>query len=376
MKRDITLILSWRLIDSQCGTGVTLNNYIKNYGKKNSYKLIGDSHNQNLDTNIIAIKDHSSQLKKGRRFARFLLYPLKVLRVLAEVRKIGIKKIRKVSVIYPNYEYLFIGYLISFIYKKPLDIWFHNTYADNTSGINNFFASKIESIIVKKTNKFYVLTDALKDHYDHKYPFKETIILRHGFNTPLLADKSDLKKDSLCFGITGTINASNFDATSTIIEFLFEIYDCKIKIFGKNENIVSNFKKFDKEKLIFEGFLEENDFYSKIKKIDILLLCHGFQGTLSEVEYRTIFPTRLVPYLNFNKPILLFSKKGFYINKFFHDNNFGWIVDEKDKQLLEKNINDICNSENQLDEKLKNAKKTYQLFSLDSNGKIFRDFVS
>ena len=226
MKRDITLILSWRLIDSKCGTGVTLNNYIKNYGKKNSYKLIGDSHNQNLDTNIIAIKDYSSQLKKGRRFARFLLYPHKVLRVLAEVRKIGIKKIRKVSVIYPNYEYLLIGHLISFIYKKPLDIWFHNTYADNTSGINNFFASKIESIIVKKTNKFYVLTDALKDHYDHKYPSKETIILRHGFNTPLLADKSDIKKDSLCFGITGTINASNFDATSTIIEFLFEIYDC------------------------------------------------------------------------------------------------------------------------------------------------------
>ena len=41
-----------------------------------------------------------------------------------------------------------------------------------------------------------------------------------------------------------------------------------------------------------------------------------------------------------------------------------------------KKISMICNSENQLDEKLKNAKKTFELFSLDSNGKIFKDFVS
>ena len=36
-----------------------------------------------------------------------------------------------------------------------------------------------------KCRKFYVLTEALKDHYSKKYPNKDNYILRHGFDTPL-----------------------------------------------------------------------------------------------------------------------------------------------------------------------------------------------
>ena len=376
---SFTLIFSWRLPDSPCGSGVTIKNYLNNVDKKKSYKIVGEPVKDFNLHNSIRIRDYSKIFRKGRRFFRALLFPLKLLSIFITLSKIDFSKVKKIAIVYPNYEYLIFGFFTAIIYKKPFDIWFHNTYADNTFGILNTFSTYIEKLIVDKCRKFYVLTEALKDHYSKKYPNKDNYILRHGFDAPL-NEKSNsydiANKDSLIFGITGTINESNFDATFTIVEYLLELYECKIKIFGNNNDIISEFEKFDKKQVIFTGFLEDEKFYEESKKIDILLLCHGFEGKLSNIEYQTIFPTRLVPYLNLDKPILLFSKKGFYINNFFHDNDIGWVVDVKDKRVLKNTIDGIFSSKDKFHEKLDKAKKAYKLFSVKSNANIFDDFIS
>ncbi len=144
MMESFTLIFSWRLPDSPCGSGVTIKNYLNNVDKKKSYKIVGEPVKDFNLHNSIRIRDYSKIFRKGRRFFRALLFPLKLLSIFITLSKIDFSKVKKIAIVYPNYEYLIFGFFTAIIYKKPFDIWFHNTYADNTFGILNPFSTYIE----------------------------------------------------------------------------------------------------------------------------------------------------------------------------------------------------------------------------------------
>ena len=67
---------------------------------------------------------------------------------------------------------------------------------------------------------------------------------------------------------------------------------------------------------------------------DILLLPHGFSGSLSQVEYSTIFPTKTIEYLISGRPILAHTPPGAYLTRFLKQHDCALVVETPDPAAL------------------------------------------
>jgi glycosyltransferase involved in cell wall biosynthesis len=66
----------------------------------------------------------------------------------------------------------------------------------------------------------------------------------------------------------------------------------------------------------------------RLSESDIVVLPHGFQGSLPPEEYRTIFPTRTIEYLLCGRPILAHTPPDCYLTRFLKEHGCALVVDK------------------------------------------------
>jgi glycosyltransferase involved in cell wall biosynthesis len=64
-----------------------------------------------------------------------------------------------------------------------------------------------------------------------------------------------------------------------------------------------------------------------LSEADIVVLAHGFTGTLSREEYATIFPTRTIESLTCGRPLLAHAPADCYLTRFLREQDCALVVD-------------------------------------------------
>lgn len=192
---------------------------------------------------------------------------------------------------------------------KPVDFWFHNTYAANRSGIAGVYARRLEARIMTAAERVFFISDALRQEFASRYPAAAPRfgVLRHpvaGVDSGARTARG-FSEAIVRATLIGNINESNIDATGRMLRALAGHPRIRIRMCTPVPRMLLAARGLDLANVDFRGYLPEAELARLMDETDLFLLPHGLTGGYSPEEYRTIFPTRAAHYLAHGRPILV-----------------------------------------------------------------------
>lgn len=358
-----------RTISLFSGSGAVIHNLQEVLGEK-LIVLAEASGNGRADQQIKAtpiINQPRLLPQKGTRFFLWLYWFLVPMMVKRGRKILNEHRPDAILGVYPNEYFLYASWLLAKRAGLPFIAWFHNTYAENRKGFERIIGSYLQKRILKRAAHVFTISDGLTEYYIKNYPeFEDKFsTLQHGFFLDDSPSKSNQpSKEVIKFSFTGSLNSSCIEATERIFRSLGAKSQYEINIFSGTPEAVFKGILSAEAKYLYHGFLPDAEFKQELAKCDIHLVAHGFSGGISEVEYRTIFPTRTVQLLKTGSPILFHSPPHAFFTKFVKEHGCGFLVDVKDGQAILKCVEYILKHPEEVQKVLDKANQTAEYFEV------------
>lgn len=249
--------------------------------------------------------------------------------------------------------------------QLPFSSYFHNTYIENVN-ITDPKAPEIQAEIFENSEHIFVMSKGMQGFYEEKYQLNKFVPLVHTFNEypnilPL-KDTDNLQKSTYQLVAIGNFNESNLDATRRLVNAIKDHPKYELNLYTHVPKILLQQRGIDTSAIHHRGFVRPEEVHAILQQYDICVLTHGFEGGYGEVEYKTIFPTRTIPFLLSGKPIFAHSPKGSFLNDFIEENECAALVDEANEQAIIKGLDQITNGLAYQKQLINNAKQTAKQF--------------
>jgi len=273
--------------------------------------------------------------RQGGRWWRRLLFPLLLIRCLRLVRRYQCDSI---LVVFPRAEFLLAAYLTARWTGAKLYPYFHNTYVENSKGRGLYFARWLQSRVFASAEHVFVMSEGMAELYREHYPDLKCSPLVHSFDEapPDFLPPPELRSP-LRFVICGSIWDACLDATTRACNALVQVEDASLTFITGNSR-----SSLQAMGLLRAGVSHETVAHGEVVKrmgdADIVILPHGFSGSLSQEEYRTIFPGRTIEYLLCGRPILAHSPPDCFLTRFLQEHRCALVVDDPSIPALLKAI--------------------------------------
>ena len=158
------LLISWSLPPEPTGSAVIVGNLAKQFSAnemviagERPYRRPSVSWRENWPR-LVHIASALPPTWRGARWWRPLQMPLMLWRTMFLVRKY---QCSVVVVVFPNEEFLLVGYLTALWTGAPLFAYFHNTYVENRRGLSLRFAQWLQSRVFSKAKHVFVMSDGI-----------------------------------------------------------------------------------------------------------------------------------------------------------------------------------------------------------------------
>jgi glycosyltransferase involved in cell wall biosynthesis len=276
---------------------------------------------------------------RGERWIRYAQWPFLF---LISLLVLIFYRCKTILAVYPDKCFFFTGYLLSKITKKPLYLYFHNTFSDNNP--NSLFSSWLQERAFRKSNHVFVMSEGIEKFYQAKYPDLSCSSLTHIIEkVEILPDEIILPPlhDPLRLVFIGNLNNSCAEAASRFLKWVQDNPHTTLSIYsGMSSTQIRNLG-FTGERITVETLPYDN-LVSRIKEGDILIHPHGFKGLMQPIEYETIFPTKTLEYLISQRPIIAHLPHDCFLAEFYRKHGCALIVDEPNYEALSDGMARIC----------------------------------
>lgn len=226
---------------------------------------------------------------------------------------------------WPNIPFggLFYGILNSFDSRKHDIIYCRDFYSALISSIlfrksvvyeshqipKSNVKKNIEIMMIKKSSliMLVVISNALKNDYEKLLKSSKKIIVSHDGAPVLIKDKPQIKDKKVDhIGYIGHLYEGR--GIELIIELSKRFKNLTFHVIGGTDNDLERYKRqFEKENLIFHGFIEQEKIKKLVLSFDVLLApyqykvsVHGGKGDTS----RWMSPLKIFEYMSSCKPII------------------------------------------------------------------------
>jgi len=269
---------------------------------------------------------------RGARFfapLRQLLRRRLARRIEALARQQGIERI---VCVFPDALYCAASLDAARALGKPVDFYFHNTYADNREGMARRYADRLEASMVEQAGRLLFISQALMDRFVDKYPgiAGKSVVAPHP--VPGLATVARPFRDGIVRAtLMGNLNPSNSDAAGRLLRALSRHPAIDIRLCTPVPRMLLQARGMDLEGIRYLGYLPENEMTELLADTDLFLLPHGLAGGYSSHEYQTIFPTRAAHYLAQGRPILAHCPRDSGLERYLRRHDCAELVTEPDE---------------------------------------------
>ena len=366
------LLVSWSVLPYKGGSSIIVENLSKNFSSEEMH-ILGSSKFMQKDNPIRPAESPAFHyffseiyiMGRGNRFFDwFRKWRFKALikKIKAIISK---EKITHVIGIYPNALYCYAASIAAKEMEIPFSSYFHNTYVENKA-ISNPEAKKIQAEIFEQSEHIFVMSKGMQRFYEQKYQSNKFIPLVHTFNEfPDEKLKTGIpgegKKHYKLVAI-GNFNESNIDASQRFVKAIKNHPKYSLSLFTHVPNLLLKSRGLDTDAITNEGFVNPDEVHQKLQEYDICVLTHGFKGGYGEIEYKTIFPTRTIPFLLAGKPIIAHSPEGSFLNDFIKENKCAELITEASTDAIIKGLDAITNNEAYQKELVAASRKTADQF--------------
>src|SRR4029077_4788285 len=167
------LMISWTLPPEPTGSAVIVGNLAKQFtvdemvlaGEK-AYRRPAVTWCDNW-ARVAYIASALPPTWRGARWWRRLQFPMTLWRSVSLVRK---HHCSTIIAVFPNEEFLLVGYLTALWTRLPLFAYFHNTYVENRRGLSLRFARWLQARVFSRAQHVFVMSEAMVELYRRKYP--------------------------------------------------------------------------------------------------------------------------------------------------------------------------------------------------------------
>lgn len=315
---------------------------------------------------------------RGDRFfvpIRYLLFPFLVWRICSVFRR---EKCTNILANFPDIYYCYAALLASRLLNAKFSSYFHNTYLENRpNGAMHFFAKRWQPKIFLKSENIFVMSDGMKNYYKKVYGNGfNFVVLPHAYDTSqlLTGSRQTALKPPFKLAFIGNFNESNIDATRRVVNALKADEKCQLYFYTPVPNFLLKMRGIDVDRIIYKGYVDDEKFKSELQQCDVCILTHGFTGGYTDVEYKTIFPTRTIPFLLSGTPIFAHSPAGSFLSDFIKQNGCAYLVEEPSEEAIRTGLNEILTNERLRKELVKNAETASKHFegkSVSSKLKLY-----
>ena len=359
------LFLSRSLYPKKGGSAFVTENLASNFNKNNLVviggKAIGarKAERQN-GPNFFYLTSQINIRGRGERFFfifRVFLFPLAFINAIKITRSNNVKA---VLATFPDGFFLLLAFFIAKYFKIPFSSYFHNTYIENRKGLSKYFAIKIQKIIFRESRVIYVMSDGMLNFYKKYYPeYREKFkTLLHSFQSyPQIEEfKFQIDRSFFKLAFIGNFNESNIEATKRIVDLLGRDKRFELNFYTPVPKALLAARGINTNLINFHGYINDSEFYEVVSKNTACVLTHGFFGGYSQIEYQTIFPTRTIPFLLSNLPIIIHSPPNSYLSDYFLNNKVGLVITTIEELKIKRMILDFITNKDQMLECIKNVK--------------------
>ena len=345
------LLVSWSVLPNKGGSSIIVENLIKNFNKEEMVVLASTKlfQNNNIKRRVKVYYFFSELYFLGRGYRYFIWF--RKLRFKALIQKIKTiiekEKIEYIIGVYPNPFYCYAASIAAKEMNIPFSSYFHNSYADNIA-ITDSKAARIQKEIFDQSENVFVMSKGMQAFYKEKYQLKNCIPLVHTFNQfPNLDSQTGIpganKKQYQLVAI-GNFNESNMEATKRFVNAIKANPKYSLSLYTHVPKVLLRKRGLDTNAIEYKGFVNPEKVYEVLQEYDICVLTHGFTGAYGTIEYRTIFPTRTIPFLLSGKPIFAHSPSGSFLNDFIKENKCAKLVEIADEKAIINGLDEICNN--------------------------------
>lgn len=348
------LLVSWSILPYKGGSSIIVENLSKNFSNEDMH-ILGSSKFMQKDNPVRPAGSPTfhyffSEIYVMGRGNRFFAW-FRKWRFKALVRKIKAiiskEKITHIIGVYPNALYCHAACIAAKKMGIPFSSYFHNTYVENKA-ITNPEAEKIQAEIFRNSEHIFVMSKGMQRFYEQKYQLHKFIPLVHTFNEfpdeQLKTGIPGEEKEHYKLVAIGNFNESNIDASQRFVNAIKHHPKYSLSLFTHVPNLLLKNRGLDTDAITNEGFVNPNEVHQKLQDYDICVLTHGFTGGYGEVEYKTIFPTRTIPFLLAGKPIIAHSPEGSFLTDFIKENKCAELVTEANTDAIIKSLDAIADN--------------------------------
>lgn len=366
------LMVSWSTLPNKGGSSIIVENLARNFSKDELYVLGSREYFQK------ALPKRNPKYSKfdyffsefyfmGRGYRYFgWLRKLRFKPLVNYIKKIiNTEKIDHVIGVYPNDYYCHAACLAAKELNIPFSAYFHNTYVENKA-ITDPRAQEIQDEIFDSAINIFVMSKGMQKYYEEKYQMDKFIPLVHTFNEyPNQKIKTGIAptlKGRYKLVAIGNFNESNLEASRRFINAIKDRPEYSLSIYTHVPKILLRNRGIDIDAIEYKGFIDPDDIHEALQGYDACILTHGFKGGYGEVEYKTIFPTRTIPFLLSGKPIFAHSPKGSFLNDFIEEHQCAELIDVPSEKAILEGLSRVCENDSRRRELVSASEKTAQLF--------------
>ena len=366
------LLVSWSTLPNPGGSSVIVENLARNFAPDElivlgSKTLFGQDPPAREDT-MPPFRYYFTELYLfGRGYRYFRWFRKWRFRPLVEHIKTIIlqEKIDYVIGVYPNDFYCLAACRAAVDLGVPFSSYFHNTYVDNVA-ITDPKAGEIQVEIFRNSEWVFVMSKGMQQFYEAQYPDIRVKPLVHTFSAfPSEPDLSGIpggQKTRYKLVAIGNFNESNLEATRRFAQTIKNDPRFSLSLYTHVPKVLLQQRGLEPDLYEHRGFISPEEVHDALQAYDICVLTHGFVGGYGEIEYRTIFPTRTIPFLLSGKPIIAHSPPGSFLNAFIEENRCAQLVDQAETTAILDGLEQIIRDTNYQETLVRAARQTAEQF--------------
>lgn len=338
------LIVSWSTLPNPGGSSVIMENLAQNFGAEEllvlgSRTFLGKRPPERSEGMPKFLYFFTEMYLFGRGYRYFIWFrKLRFQPLLNKIKAIiQEQKIDYVIGVYPNDFYCLAACRAAKALGVPFSAYFHNTYVDNVA-ITDPAATAIQEEIFDYAEQVFVMSRGMQYFYETQYPGLQVKPLVHTFNEwpspESLSGLPGTDKEHYQLVAIGNFNESNMEATVRFARAIRNDPRFSLHIYTHVPRVLLQKRGLDPDLYEHKGFISPDAVHAALQQYDIGVLTHGFSGGYGEVEYRTIFPTRTIPFLLSGKPIIAHSPPVSFLNDFIQENRCAQLVDQPTEEAV------------------------------------------
>lgn len=288
------------------------------------------------DVEVLTLGSEINLRGRGDRFfepLRWLLFPFHLGRATTFCRQ---HRCTSIVATFPDELFLFLGLMVARRLRLPYYAYLHNTLVENRTGWRLKLARHIQERVFREAVRVLVISEGLERFYSQGYPGVNFRTLPHVFSgyPDMPAGEMIRHASPKTVVLCGNFNQTNIDATRRVIEALHATNEYRIILYTPVPAFLLRMRGIDTTKIHRIDYVAESEFMKRLNEADLLVLTHGLKGGLSDIEYRTIFPTRTVSLLLAGRPLLVHAPQHSYLSEYIQERGCGVVVDVPDEEAI------------------------------------------